>query len=53
MDKAVESVLSELEKITKKIETREDKINIATISANNDKELGEMIVNVIEEVGKD
>jgi len=39
MDKAVDVVLSELEKITKKIETKEEKVNIATISANNDREI--------------
>jgi chaperonin GroEL (HSP60 family) len=32
-------VLEELEKITRKIETKEEKINIATISANNDRKL--------------
>ena len=53
IDKAVENVMIELEKITKKLETKEDKINIATISANNDRELWEMIVNVIESVWKD
>jgi chaperonin GroEL len=53
MDKALEIVLENLNKITKTIKTKEEKINIATISTNNDKELGEMIVGVIEEVGKD
>jgi len=39
IDKAVESVIIELEKITRKLKTKEDKVNIATISANNDREL--------------
>lgn len=53
MDQALEIVLSELNAITKKIETKEEKIDIATISANNDREIGEMIVEVLDEVGKD
>ena len=53
IDKAVESVIIELEKITRKLKTKEDKVNIATISANNDRELWEMIVDVIESVWTD
>jgi chaperonin GroEL len=53
MDDALQVALKELGKITKKLETREDKVSVATISANNDKELGEMIVDVIDGVGKD
>jgi chaperonin GroEL len=50
MDQALTVVLDELDKVTKTIETKEEKIDIATISANNDKEIGEMIVEVIENV---
>jgi len=39
MDKTLSSVIENLNKYSKKIDTREDKINIATISSNNDKEL--------------
>ena len=46
MDIALEDVISELDKITKSIETKEERIDIATISANNDKVIGEMIVEV-------
>lgn len=53
MDQALTVVLDELDKVTKTIETKEEKIDIATISANNDKEIGEMIVEVIENVWKD
>jgi len=53
MDKTVDVVIEELNKITHKITTQEEKINIATISANNDVEIGKMIVDVIDGVGKD
>jgi chaperonin GroEL (HSP60 family) len=39
MDDALKLVIDRLDKITKKITTREERLNIATISANNDKEL--------------
>jgi len=45
-------VIDELKRIAKKINKKEEIIQVATISAE-DKELGEMIANVIEEVGKD
>jgi chaperonin GroEL len=50
MDAALEQVLKRLNDQTREIKTKDEKINIATISANNDRELGEMIVDVIEEV---
>lgn len=52
MEFALDRVLKELESKSKNVETYEDKLNIATISANNDKELGKLIVDVIEEIGE-
>jgi len=53
MDEALKMVLEKLETFTKKIDSREERLNIATISANNDNELWDLIVSVIDEVGKD
>jgi len=53
MDEALKMVIDKLNTVTKEINTREERLNIATISANNDKELGELIVSVIDNVGKD
>jgi chaperonin GroEL (HSP60 family) len=39
MDEALKMVLEKLETFTKKIDSREERLNIATISANNDNEL--------------
>lgn len=53
MEKAVKSVIKELEKQSKKIEDRNEIAQVATISANNDKEIGEIIAKAMEKVGKD
>jgi chaperonin GroEL len=53
IDKAVEAIVAQLEKI--KIDTREhEKIaQVATISANGDTEIGELIADAMDKVGKD
>ncbi len=53
IDKGVEIVVKELEKKAKKISNKEEISQVATISTNNDKELGEMIGGVFEKTGKD
>lgn len=53
MDKAVSIVVEELVRSSKKIKKQEEISQVATISSNNDKELGEMIGKVFEKVGKD
>ena len=51
MDAALEQVLEALEEESREIKTQEEKKDIATISANNDVELGTLIADVIEETG--
>jgi chaperonin GroEL len=53
IDKGVEAVVAHLKKSAKKISTKEEIAQVATISANNDKELGEMIAGVFDKIGKD
>lgn len=53
IDKAVESVVSELKDTAKPISSVDDIAFIGTISANNDKEIGELIALAIDRVGKD
>ena len=53
LDKAVDIVVEELVKSSKKIKTQEEISQVATISSNNDKELGDMIGKVFEKIGKD
>jgi chaperonin GroEL len=53
LDKGVEIVIEELVKSAKKITKKEEISQVATISANNDKELGDMIGEVFDKIGKD
>jgi chaperonin GroEL len=54
MEKAVKVVVENLKENAVDINGDSDKIkNIATISANSDKQMGELIGNVVSEVGKD
>ena len=52
IDKATEKVVEEIEKLSKPIENNDDLVNIATISANNDKSIGSIIAEAVEKVGK-
>ena len=54
VDKGVEKVIEYLGKSAKKINSTKEEISqVATISANNDREMGDMIGGVFEKVGKD
>lgn len=53
MDKAVSAVVSEIKSSAKPVKGGADITNIATISANNDPEIGKMLAEAIEKVGKD
>ena len=51
--KAVETALNHLDKITKKIKEKEEIKQVATVSANWDSTIGEMIADAMDKVGKD
>lgn len=53
MSKALEKVMEFLGKNTIEISSPEDVINIATISANGDREIGKIIADTFKKVGKD
>jgi chaperonin GroEL len=53
IDTAVEAAVEEIRKIKKDIKDKEEIAQVAAISANNDKEIGEEIANAMEKVGKD
>ena len=53
MEKALKAVIQELEKQSKKVEDRQEIAQVATISANNDAEIGEIIAQAMERVGRD
>ncbi len=52
IEKAVSKIVEELKKISQKVEGHEAVSDVATISSK-DKEIGDLIANIIDEVGKD
>ena len=53
IQKAVEIIISNLKDSAKTIETKDAISQVASISANNDSEIGEIIADAMEKVGKD
>ncbi|MBI5274440.1 MAG: chaperonin GroEL [Chlamydiales bacterium] len=53
IDKAVNLIREELKKMSKTIQSRNEIAQVATISANHDEEIGEIIAKAMERVGKD
>lgn len=53
MDLATDLVISKLDEISVKVKDKKQISSIATISANNDSKLGDMIADVIDRIGDD
>ncbi len=53
IDKAVEAAVAELQKISKKVSDREEIRQVATVSANWDETIGDIIAEAMDKVGKD
>ncbi len=53
IEMAVAAVVEELKKISKPIKGKNEIAQVATISANNDKEIGMIIADAMDKVGKD
>src|SRR5882724_8849916 len=53
IDKAVETAVAELARISKKVNDREEIRQVATVSANGDKTIGNIIADAMDKVGKD
>ena len=52
IDKAVAVVVKELGKMSKQIKDKEEISQVATVSANNDRSIGEIIANAMDKVGR-
>lgn len=52
IEKAVKAVVLELQRISKPVQNQKEIVQVAAISANNDKEIGEIIANAMQRVGK-
>jgi chaperonin GroEL len=53
IEKAVKAVVEELKKRSEEVKDREEIANVAAISANNDREIGALIADAMERVGRD
>ncbi|HKQ51637.1 MAG TPA: chaperonin GroEL [Pyrinomonadaceae bacterium] len=50
---ATERAVAELERMSKKVKGKEELANVATVSANNDRQIGQLISEAMEQVGRD
>jgi len=53
INKAVEAAVANLDKIAKKVKDKEEIKQVATVSANWDNQIGEIIADAMDKVGKD
>ena len=53
IEKAVASIVEELKRISVPTKGRKEIAQVGTISANNDPEIGNLIAEAMEKVGKD
>ena len=53
IENAVSTVTDKLANMSIKIKNKEEMANVASIAANNDKEIGELLSDAMEKVGKD
>src|SRR4051812_14252721 len=53
IDKAVAAVIEQLEKVSKRLTSKEEMQQVASISANNDNSIGKIMADAFEKVGKD
>jgi chaperonin GroEL len=53
VEKSVKVVVDELKKMSKEVTDRTEIAQVGTVSANNDKDIGDLIAEAMEKVGKD
>lgn len=53
MDKACEAIVAELKKLSREVKNKKEIAQVATISANSDEKIGNLIADAMEKVGKD
>ena len=53
IDKAVVVISESIKKMSKPVAGKEEISQVGTISANNDKQIGDLIAEAMEKVGKD
>lgn len=53
MDKACEAIVADLKKLSREVKDKKEIAQVATISANSDEKIGNLIADAMEKVGKD
>jgi len=53
IDRAVDAVVADIEKRSKKVSTNDEIAQVGTVSANNDREIGRMIAEAMQKVGNE
>jgi len=53
IDRAVEAVIKEIEKRSKKVSTNDEIAQVGSVSANNDRDIGRMIAEAMQKVGNE
>jgi chaperonin GroEL len=53
VQRATEVAVADLERQSKKVKGRDELANVASVSANNDREIGELIAEAMDKVGRD
>ncbi len=53
IERAVEDITEKLRKMSIKVKEKAEMANVASIAANNDREIGELLADAMEKVGKD
>lgn len=53
IEKAVDAVVEEIKRLSKPVKDKKEISQVGTISANNDKSIGDLIADAMEKVGKD
>jgi chaperonin GroEL len=53
MEKAVADIVDKLKKMSITIKTKKEMAQVGTVAANNDSEIGELLADAMEKVGKD
>ena len=53
MEKAVEDIVARLKQMKIDVKTKKDLENVASVASNNDREIGRIIAEAMEKVGKD
>jgi len=53
IEKAVADITKKLQSMSIKVKTKDDMANVGTIASNNDREIGSLLADAMEKVGKD